>query len=152
MRNKGFSLIEVCVAIALVGIMIGVGVPKVKRYMATAKNVKAISTLNNLRTASELYYGENGEAPKLNSDTDAQALTKLDSYLDKKTKDSIKDGKLDVGGSADANKLNATYGGKVEITFQNPNSGGSSDGTNIWIKPVDGTKDYDLKGKKWIEY
>ena len=45
MKNQGFSLIEVCIGIALVGIMIGIGGPKIRRYIASGKDTKAIATL-----------------------------------------------------------------------------------------------------------
>lgn len=61
MKNKGFSLIEVTVAIALIGIMAGIGVPKLRRQMALGRDTKAIATLGTLRTASELYFIENNE-------------------------------------------------------------------------------------------
>lgn len=31
MKNKGFSLIEVCIGIALIGIMISIGGPKIRK-------------------------------------------------------------------------------------------------------------------------
>ena len=37
MKNKGFSLIEVTFAIALIGIMAGIGVPKLRRQMALGR-------------------------------------------------------------------------------------------------------------------
>ena len=61
MKNRGFSLIEITVAIALIGIMAGVGVPKLRRQMALGRDTKAIATLGTLRTASELYFIENNE-------------------------------------------------------------------------------------------
>ena len=61
MKNKGFSLIEVTVAIALIGIMAGIGVPKLRRQMALGRDTKAIATLGTLRTASELYFIENSK-------------------------------------------------------------------------------------------
>ena len=43
------------------------------------------------------------------------------------------------------------YGGKVKITFKDPN-GNSSDGYYMWLEPDKETKELDIKGNKWIEY
>lgn len=164
MKNKGFSLIEVTVAIALIGIMGSIGIPKLRRQMAIGRDTKAISTLGTLRTASELYFIEKNEplTTEINSeDSEAivTALKKLEPYLDVKTFKEIEDGKLEIGGSR-AKKVESeeveddiNYGGTISLTFKNPdiNKNYGSDGVYLWFKPVPG-KEYDTKGNKWIEY
>lgn len=164
MKNKGFSLIEVTVAIALIGIMAGIGVPKLRRQMALGRDTKAIATLGTLRTASELYFIENSkplsEAPTSEeSENITTALKKLEPYLDEKTFKEIEDGELEIDGSRakkvdiDEADENITYGGTISLTFKNPdiNKSTGSDGVYIWFKPSEG-KEYNTKGNKWIEY
>ena len=153
MKNKGFSLIEVCIGIALVGIMIGIGGPKIRKYIATAKDTKAIATIGTLRTASELYYSENDAsvyaANEKNGVTDA--LAKLEDYLDTKTFNNVKNGKIEVGGFQDSNGQ-ITYGGEIPLSFENPDpSGKAGDGVYIWFAP-EANQEFDIKGNKWSEY
>lgn len=156
MKNQGFSLIEICIGIALVGIMIGIGGPKIRRYIASGKDTKAIATLASLRNASELYYCETGNLP-FEKDGDIQtSIEKLHNYLDNKIIKNIQDGKIEIGGSKDING-NITYGGTIPLTFTNPNKEENNqnsdmvDGVYIWFNP-NSNQQFDLKGNKWSEY
>ena len=64
-KNKGFSLIEVLVVLGIIGILSSFITPRVMNYMAEAKDVKVKSTLEALRTASELYYLEEGKIRRI---------------------------------------------------------------------------------------
>ena len=153
MKNKGFSLIEVCIGIALVGIMVGIGGPKIRKYIASAKDTKAIATIGALRTASELYYSENDTSVYIASDENdiIDALAKLEDYLDTKTYNNVKNGKVEVGGFQDETGA-ITYGGEIPLSFENPNpSGKSGDGVYIWFAPEE-NQEFDIKGNKWSEY
>lgn len=159
MKNSGFSMIEITIAIALIGIMASIGVPNFRRQLAIGKDTKAIATLGNLRTASELYFIETGtplwSTKNENTDT-ADAFKKLEPYLDSKTFEDIKDGEIEIGGSraTDSNTSTASedivYGGTISFTFENP-ALSKSDGVYIWFSP-EGGKEYDTKGNKWSEY
>lgn len=167
MKNRGFSLIEVTVAIALIGLMVGIGVPKFRKQLAIGKDTKAIAILSNLRTASELYYLETGKplAENISTDKFEDVISKLDEYLDTKVLKDLEDGKIEIGGSrgkkTDTGEVDTTitYGGEIGFTFIEPStesSGGSDvkkvgDGVYIWFSPEAG-KEYDTKGNKWTEY
>lgn len=165
MKNKGFSLIEVTVAIALIGIMASIGVPKLRKQIAIGRDTKAIAILGTLRTASELYFIETGESPANvtgtpeEGSTTIEALKKLEPYLDEKTFKEIEDGNLEIGGSRTTNPDNSqveeaiNYGGTIGLTFKNPNitDSSGSDGIYIWFQPAE-NKEYDTKGNKWTEY
>lgn len=160
MKNGGFSLIEITVAIALVGLMMGIGVPKFRNQIAIGKDTKAIAILSNLRTASELYYLETGNTIVENPEEEmsiGEVLEVLEPYLDVKTFNEIKDGKLDIGGSrakkseSDEADTKINYGGEIGLTFLNPEQGKLSDGVYIWFSPESG-REYDTKGNRWIDY
>ncbi len=63
--NKAFSLIELMVVIAIVGILSAVAVPSYKDYMARVKIVSAVSELQSLRNSVKEYYSKNGSFPTL---------------------------------------------------------------------------------------
>jgi len=93
MKNRGFSLIEVIVAVAIIGILSGIVGLKLRSYIATSKDTRAVATLNSFRLAAQLYQIDNDEPliednSKYDDDTEIKkALKKLEIYLDKNAKD-----------------------------------------------------------------
>lgn len=157
MKNKGFSLIEIVVAVAIIGILSGIVGLQLRGYIAKAKDAKAVATLNSFRVAAQLYQTENETAlvdvADLNPYNEAkviEGLKKLETYLDNNAKEIMAKPEMVIGGSKTAADADVKYGGKVRLTFKNPS--GTSDGFYIWLEPTDGTGDFDIKGHKWIEY
>lgn len=158
MKNKAFSLIEIIVAVAIIATLSGLIGLKLKGHVAKAKDTKAIASLNTLRSAIQLYQIENSEA-LFDINTTAysktkvvEGLKKLEAYLENNSKSIIDNPEFQIGGSQKLSDKKIIYGGKVRITFINPNASGSSDGYSIWLEPFDGTFEADIKGNKWIEY
>ena len=158
MKNRGFSLIEIVVAVAIMGILSGIVGLQLRSYIAKSKDTKAVATLNTLRVAAQLYQLEN-EKPLIEDSSKYEdkeeikkALEKLEPYLDNNAKAIIKDPEMAVGGSKTGkDSKDIKYGGKVKITFKDPN-GNSSDGYYMWLEPDKETKELDIKGNKWIEF
>lgn len=161
MKNRGFSLIEIVVAVAIMGILSGIVGLQLRSYIAKSKDTKAVATLNTLRVAAQLYQLEN-EKPLIEDSSKYEdkeeikkALEKLEPYLDNNAKAIIKDPEIAVGGSKkDKDSKDIKYGGKVKITFKDPDTAkNNSDGYYMWLKPLDETtKEFDIKGNKWIEF
>ena len=163
MKNRGFSLIEIVVAVAIMGILSGIVGLQLRSYIAKSKDTKAVATLNTLRVAAQLYQVDNGEAlidtaslTTYDEQKVKDALKKLEPYLDNNAKAIIKEPEMAIGGSrevksnGDLGKIK--YGGKVKITFKDPNGNNSDDGYYMWLKQDDGTENGDIKGNKWIEF
>ena len=159
MKNRGFSLIEIVVAVAIMGILSGIVGLQLRSYIAKSKDTKAVATLNTLRVAAQLYQLEN-EKPLIEDSSKYEdkeeikkALEKLEPYLDNNAKAIIKDPEMAVGGSKTGkDSKDIKYGGKVKITFKDPNGNNSDDGYYMWLKQDDGTENGDIKGNKWIEF
>lgn len=120
MKNGGFSLIEMVIAVALVGVLSTLVVPKVREQLAKGKDAKAVATLTALRTASELYYVENEKSALEEAESEEsikKAMENLLPYLDSKAEAELKDGKVEIGGSKageteeEVKKAEIKYGG-----------------------------------------
>lgn len=149
MKKRGFSLIEVIVAIAIISILSGIVGLKLRGHIAKAKDAKAIATLNSFRTASELYQLENSDILIAikdieNNDKTKESLKKLETYLDAKSKNIVENAEIEIGGSREKKDGNIKYGGKVNLMFDKTGA--------IYLKPLSGTGEFDIKGNKWIEY
>lgn len=164
MKNGGFSLIELVIAVALVGVLSTMVTPKVRAQLAKGRDAKAIAYLASMRTASELYYLDNNKSPLEGEESEEaikKAIDNLLPYLDPKAEKELKEGKIEIGGSRKASADNSgvedeiKYGGEMSFTFKNPvtSSTFKGDGVYIWFAPLNDIGEYDTSGKnKWIEY
>jgi prepilin-type N-terminal cleavage/methylation domain-containing protein len=73
-NNKGFTLIELMIVVAIIGILAAIAIPQFSSYRQRAQDSAAKSTLKNLATAQEDYYVQN--------ETYAHALTGAGSVED----------------------------------------------------------------------
>jgi len=57
-NEKGFTLIELMIVVAIIGILAAIAIPNFMNYQCKAKQSEAKSNLGNIRTAQEAYYAE----------------------------------------------------------------------------------------------
>lgn len=55
---KGFTLIELMIVVAIIGILAAIAIPNFLNYQCKAKQSEAKSNLGNIRTVEEAYYAE----------------------------------------------------------------------------------------------
>jgi len=58
-RAAGFTLIELMVTVAIVGILAGVALPSYKNYIRRGQQPEAFNALSDFRTKMEQYYQDN---------------------------------------------------------------------------------------------
>lgn len=62
-NQKGFTLIELMIVIAIIGILAAIAIPQFSSYRSKSFNSAAISDIRNIRTDLEAYYSEYMEYP-----------------------------------------------------------------------------------------
>jgi type IV pilus assembly protein PilA len=59
--NKGFTLIELMIVVAIIGILAAIAIPNFLNYQCKAKQSEAKSNLGNIRTQQEAFRAENDD-------------------------------------------------------------------------------------------
>ncbi|HRO67559.1 MAG TPA: prepilin-type N-terminal cleavage/methylation domain-containing protein [Pseudobdellovibrionaceae bacterium] len=58
LNNKGFSLVELMVVVAIIGILSSIAIPSINKYMAKARQSEAKTNLASLYTANKAFFAE----------------------------------------------------------------------------------------------
>ena len=63
LNTKGFTMIELVIVTAVIGVLAAVAIPQFETYKAKSCNSAALSDLRNVKTALEVYYKDHGQYP-----------------------------------------------------------------------------------------
>lgn len=76
-NEKGFTLIELMIVIAILGILAAVAIPNFLNARGKAQDASALSSLEAVKTALEMYAADNGVYPTLANATGTALSTAL---------------------------------------------------------------------------
>ena len=63
MNHKGFTLIELMIVVAIIGILVAVGIPQYQNYVARSQAAEGFSLAGGLKTAVAEYHNTNSVFP-----------------------------------------------------------------------------------------
>ncbi len=67
MKNKGFTIIELMIAVAIIGILAAIAIPAYQNYVIRAKVSEALTFASQAKTAVAEYYQSQGSLPATNT-------------------------------------------------------------------------------------
>lgn len=59
-KSKGFTLIELVVVIAIIGILAGIAIPYYTEAQATARGARILADMRTIQAAYTMYLAKNG--------------------------------------------------------------------------------------------
>ncbi|PAR47227.1 pilin [Vibrio metoecus] len=60
-QQKGFTLIELMIVVAIIGVLAAIAVPAYKDYVTKSELASGFATIKSVITPAELYFQENGK-------------------------------------------------------------------------------------------
>ena len=61
--SKGFTLIELMIVVAIIGVLAAIGIPQYQNYTARAQATEGLTLAGGLKTALAEYYSVHGSFP-----------------------------------------------------------------------------------------
>ncbi len=93
-NQKGFTLIELIVVIAILGILAAIAIPRLGGFTDTAKESAAAANEKLVNNMLSVYYADNGAYPtatEATSFTDLLGIFETEGYIDAATKTELLD-------------------------------------------------------------
>jgi type IV pilus assembly protein PilA len=75
--QQGFTLIELMIVVAIIGILAAIAIPAYQDYTARAQMSEAMSLASGVRTSVSEFYQNNGAFPSDNTEAGAAAPTEI---------------------------------------------------------------------------
>ena len=128
MREKdcGFSLIELMIVVAIMGVLVAIALPQYQNYQVRSKVTEALVLAESVKRAMEVYYADHGRWPVDNADAGLPHKNTLSGTYIQKTE--VK-----------------THCGHFRIKFRDDTRLGKLKGKWLWMKPTVSTDGGSIK-------
>jgi len=117
-KERGFSLIELMIVVAIMGILVAIAMPQYQNYQIRSKVTEALVMGASVKVAVASYYSSKGEWPVSNAEAGLPEAVDLSSTYIRK---------IVVGG---------TDCGHIKIRLQNDTALGNLADKWLWMRPT----------------
>ncbi|PTB33202.1 pilin [Photobacterium phosphoreum] len=73
-KQQGFTLIELMIVVAVIGVLSAIAIPQYQKYVAKAEVASVLSTMTGIKTNLEAFIVENGRFPTGAADSDEKPV------------------------------------------------------------------------------
>ena len=126
-KEHGFTLIELIIVVAIIGILFAIALPQYQNYQVRTKVVEALVMVESVKTAIEVYHEEHGRWPFDNEEAGLPAPSHISS-------DYVHSARVIAGGDPACGIIALRLPGNRD-TKADPMGLGALAGTYIFFKP-----------------
>src|SRR5579863_5644711 len=146
-KTHGFTLIELMIVVAIIGILAGISIPQFANLVSKAQEGRTKANLGTLRSALSIYYGDTeGWYPVAAVNANLLALTIAGRYLQTVPNADLPKTSNNGGHPASSNEVSAASDGGGWVY----NNGGQSN--TSWGQILVNCSHQDLRTKIWTTY
>ncbi len=128
-KENGFTLIELIIVVAIIGILFAIALPQYQNYQVRTKVVEALVMVESVKTALEIYHEEHGRWPANNKEAGLPEPRYISS-------DYVHSVKVIAGGEPACGIITLKFPGNKNPGFEDDPMGlGALAGTTMFFKP-----------------